>query len=327
MNTLSRRTLLKGSAAAGAASIFNAVFGFSQVLGQDATDDDTQTIINLAATAELFATTHYLAAINNAEALGLADVQIDYMKAGFLAEQDHYELLTSLGAVPVFTEFYVPEMLFADIDLFAQITEIAETTFVSAYLAANRIWSQSADTAAFAVTAAQIASVEAEHRALVRQIGGLLANNQSYAQYQFSNVSDAVPVLLPFLDGSGEGFVGPIAPPTETDIAAIRAQAEAIGYEVSLPYPAIAAQESADAGSTTETSTDCTVTAGDVDVNIRSAPTTSAAVVGVLSAGTSTAVNGQRSANGYTWWQRTEGGWVRGDTVSESDGCSAVPTV
>lgn len=240
MNKISRRSLLKGGAALGAASIFNAAFGFSQVLGQEMADDDVPTIINIAATAELFATTHYLAAINSAEALGLGEAQLNYMKAGFLAEQDHLELLVGLGATPLFTEFYVPETLFSDIALFAATTEVAETTFVGAYLAANRIFSSSPDSVAFAVTVAQIAAVEAEHRALVRQIGGSLANNISYAQYLFHNVSDAVPVLLPFLDGSGEGFVGPVAPPTDDDIAAIRAEAEAIGYDTTvLPFAAM----------------------------------------------------------------------------------------
>jgi rubrerythrin len=112
--------------------------------------------------------------------------------------------------------------------------------FVAAYLAAVRIWSEGgAETAPFAVTAAQIAATEAEHRALVRQLGERLATNQSYAQYLFRNVSDAVPPLMPFLDGSGEGFVGPIDPPTEDDIAAVRAEAEMIGYTQVLPFPAI----------------------------------------------------------------------------------------
>lgn len=244
MQKLSRRTLLKGGAMLGAglgvAGIFNGTFGFNRVLGQDMMNDDIATVINVAATAELFATTHYLAAINNAEALGLGTVQLNYMKAGFLAEQDHLELLQSLGATPVVTEFYVPEMLFSDVNLFAAITEVAETTFVAAYLAAVRIFSGSAETTPFAVTAAQIAGVEAEHRALVRQIGGSLANNISYAQYQFDNVSDAVPVLQAFLDGSGEGFVGPIAPPTAQDVAAVRADAEMIGYDSSvMPFAAM----------------------------------------------------------------------------------------
>ncbi len=240
-NSVSRRTLLKGSAVMGAATIFNSVFGFSRVLGQDMTaDDDTQTIINLAATAELFATTHYLAAINGAADMGLAEAQVNYLKAGFLAEQDHFELLKSLGAEPVVTEFYVPETLFSDKALFATITEVAESTFVAAYLAAVRIWSKSAETTAFAVTAAQIAAVEAEHRALVRQIGGLLPNNTSYAQYTAYNVSSVVPVLQPFLDGSGDGFVGPVAPPTADDIAAIRAEAEDIGYDnPGVPFAAL----------------------------------------------------------------------------------------
>lgn len=235
---LSRRTFLKGTGlAAGtlALSGYSALFGIPVAAAQ--ADDDVQTIINLAATAELFATTHYLAAINGD--LGLAEAQLNYMKAGFLAEQDHLDLLRSLGAEPVVTEFYVPENLFSDQVLFAQITEVAETTFVAAYLAATRIFASAGETA-FAVTTAQIAGVEAEHRALVRQIGGLIANNLPYAQYQFDNVSDAVPILQPFLDGSGDGFVGPVAPPTDNDIAAIRAEAEAIGYDNTVvPFAAM----------------------------------------------------------------------------------------
>lgn len=231
MSHISRRHFLKGvGVTTGALTVanFSSLFGISTAFAQDAApDDDVQTILNLAATAELFATTHYLAAINGS--LGLADKQVEYLKAGFIAEQDHLELLLSLGAEPVATEFYVPETLFSDVALFAATTEVAETTFVSAYLAATRIFAAAAETA-FAVTTAQIAAVEAEHRALVRQIGGLTPNNLSYAQFQFNNVSDAVPVLQPFLDGSGEGFVGPVMPPSESDIAAIRADADMLGY-------------------------------------------------------------------------------------------------
>ncbi len=100
---MNRRSFLKGSAVAAGASAmsFTSLFGISRAFAQD-TDDDLQTIINLAATAELFASTHYLAAINAAEAgdLDLDQTVIDYLKTGFLAEQDHYDLLVSLGAVP-----------------------------------------------------------------------------------------------------------------------------------------------------------------------------------------------------------------------------------
>jgi rubrerythrin len=225
---------------AGAVTVanFTNLFGISTAFAQEmAADDDTQTIINLATTAELFATTHYLAAINGD--LGLDPKQVEYLKTGFLAEQDHLEQLLSLGAEPVVTEFYVPETLFSDKALFATITEVAETTFVSAYLAATRIFASAGETA-FAVTTAQIAAVEAEHRALVRQIGGLTPNHIPYAQFQFHNVSDAVPVLQPFLDGSGDGFVGPVQPPAESDIMAIRADAEMLGYDNTvMPFAAM----------------------------------------------------------------------------------------
>jgi len=242
---LSRRTLLKGGAALGTGAMlgFNQVFGFSRVLGQAMKDDDLATIINLASTAELFATTHYLAAINGK--LGLADKQVDYLKGGFLAEQDHLELLMSLGAKPVVTEFFVPENLFSDQKLFAAVSEVAETAFVGAYLAATRIFSASADTTKYAVTTAQIACVEAEHRALVRQIGGLLPNNISYAQFTLNNVSDAVPVLQPFLDGKPADdslgkFIGPVKPPTADDIAKIRAEVAALKYDESVkPFAAM----------------------------------------------------------------------------------------
>ncbi len=242
MNNLSRRAFLKGSAVLGGGTLlsFNQIFGISRLLGQEVPDDDLQTILNIASTAELFATTHYLAAINGAADMGLGETQVNYLKAGFLAEQDHLELLVSLGAEPLFTEFYVPDGLFADKDLFAAITEVAETAFTGAYLAATRIFAGSPDTVAFAVTTAQIAAVEETHRVLVRQIGGLLPNNTSYAQYTLRNVSSAVPILLPFLDGSGEGFVGPVAHPTDDEIAAVRADMEMIGYDnPGVPFAAM----------------------------------------------------------------------------------------
>lgn len=239
MSPISRRAFLRsGTTAAGIAVLSgSSLFGFSRAFAQDmAANDDVQTIINVAATAELFASTHYLAAINGD--LGLAEAQINYLKAAFISERDHLDLLLSLGAAPVVTEFYVPDGLFADQAMFAAVTEVAETAFVAAYLAATRIFSEAGETA-FAVTTAQIAGVEAEHRAFVRQIGGLLPNDRSYEEYLFHNVSDAVPTLQPFLDGSGEGFVGPVQPPTNEEVAAIRAEAETLGYKTVPPFAAM----------------------------------------------------------------------------------------
>ncbi len=232
MKLFSRRSFSKSSSRLAGT---NSLFGINLAMAQTG-NDDVQTIINLAATAELFASTHYLAAINGN--LGLGEVQINYLKAAFLQERDHLDLLVSLGATPVVTQFYVPNGLFDDKALFSTISEVAETTFVAAYLAATRIFAEAQQTA-YAVTTAQIAGVEEEHRALVRQIGERIANNIPYAQYQFNNVSDAVPVLQPFLDGSGDGFVGPVMPPTDEQVAAIRAEADALGYEATQPFAAM----------------------------------------------------------------------------------------
>ena len=330
---LSRRTLLKGGAAlsAGAMLGFNQVFGFSRVLGQAMKDDDLQTIINLAATAELFATTHYLAAINGK--LGLADRQVDYLKAGFLAEQDHLELLMSLKAVPVVTEFYVPETLFSDQKLFAAVTEVAETAFVGAYLAATRAFSN-AGAPQFAVTATQIAAVEAEHRALARQIGGNLANNISYAQYTLQNVSDAVPVLQPFLDGKPKDdslgkFVGPVKPPTADDIAKIRAEIATLKYDNTVkPYAAIAAAMAAPESTPAAMASGACMVMATSDVNIRGDASTTSASMGTLGAGKSMAVDGMKmGADGKVWYRVTGGGFVRSDVVKTSGDCTALPSV
>lgn len=333
MSTISRRTLLKGSAllSGGAFLTFNQVFGFSRVLGQAMKDDDTTTIINLASTAELFATTHYLAAINGAADLKLDAGQVAYLKAGFLAEQDHLELLESLGAKPVVTEFYVPEKLFSDKALFAAVTEVAEHAFVGAYLAATRAFSN-AGAPQFAVTATQIAAVEAEHRALARQIGGNLPNNQSYADYFLNNVSDAVPVLQPFLDGKPKDdslgkFIGPVKPPTTDDIAKVRAETAALKYDTTVkPYAAIAATMAAPA-STPDANGACMVTASSA-VNIRGDASTSSASMGTLGAGKSMAVDGMKTgADGKVWYRLSGGGFVRSDVVSTTGNCSALPSV
>jgi hypothetical protein len=224
-----------------ALSAYGSLFGIPVSFAQEMTataDDDTQTIINLAATAELFATTHYAAAIKSSR-LGLDPTQVNYLKAAFIAEQDHLDLLKSLGAVPVVTQFYVPDGLFDDKMMFANTTEVAEDTFIAAYLAATRIFAAAGATP-FAVTTAQIAGVESEHKSFVRQMAGKLPNNVSYEKFLFPNVSGAVPTLQPFLDGQAEGFVGPVMPPTDDEIAAIRGEAETLGYDsTSLPYAAM----------------------------------------------------------------------------------------
>jgi hypothetical protein len=240
---ISRRNLLRGSAVAATAGSLNTLFGISRAFAQEASgeNDNLQTILNVAATAELFASTHYLAGIDAAEAgnMEIEFYQLNYLKAAFVSERDHLDLLIQLGAEPVVSEFYVPDGLYTDYSLFGQITEVAETAFVAAYLAATRIFAEAGDMA-FAVTAAQIAGVESEHRAIIRDYTGLLPNDRSYEAFLYNNVSDAVPVLQGFLDGSGDGFVGPVQPPNAGSVRRVRSQVITLGYNSDIaPYAAM----------------------------------------------------------------------------------------
>lgn len=234
MTNLSRRSFMKGIGIAAGAASMTSMFGIPLSLAQDtAEDDDLQTILNLAATAELFAATHYFNAVNGD--MGLQEHSINYFKTGFLAEIDHFDYLVSLGAEPLFEEFYAPEGLYEDREAFAEITEVAETNFVAAYLAATRIFASAGETA-FAVTTAQLVASEAEHRALARQLRGLVPSNTPMAQFLFNNVSDVVPVLEPFLTGEADRFGGPVKPPSADEIAALRGESETLGYVQVIPF-------------------------------------------------------------------------------------------
>lgn len=233
MASLTRRNFLKGTGLVAGSLAMTNLFGINLARAQATADDDVQTILNLAATAELFAATHYYNAVNGD--MGLGEQSIAYFKTGFLAEIDHFDFLISLGAEPLFEQFYAPEGLYSDRQAFAEITEVAETNFVAAYLAANRIFASAGETA-FAVTTAQLVASEAEHRALARQLGGKVPSNTPMGQFLYSNVSDVVPVLEPFLIGDADGFIGPVNPPSADEIASIRAEAETLGYEAVVPF-------------------------------------------------------------------------------------------
>ncbi|MCE7949237.1 MAG: twin-arginine translocation signal domain-containing protein [Chloroflexi bacterium CFX4] len=206
MSTISRRNFLKGSAiVAGAAAVgFHGVFGVRRVFGQ-MKDDDLQTVLNLAATAETLATTHYYTALTKGGIM-FGDFEKAYMVAALEAEQIHLDYLNANGAQALTGEFYFPQGVFDNKATLAAVTEVAENAFIGAYLAATRIFA-AADQPLLAMVAAQVAGVEAQHLSFMRGIGGQTPpNNVALLEPIFYNVSDAVPTLTPFLDGKAEGF-------------------------------------------------------------------------------------------------------------------------
>jgi len=335
MNSISRRSLLKGSAAAaGAAALgFNQLFGYSRVFGQGE-GDDPQTMLNLAATAETFACVHYYTAINSADALGLSEQEVGWLKAFLDSELQHKLFLEANGAVPVATEFFVPENLFSDRALFVATSNVAENWFVAAYLAATRRFAELGEPL-LAATTSQVSGVEAEHQALIRLMGGLQPSFQTLKEPLFWNTSDVVPFFTPFLEGA-DGFVGPAAFPGADAINALTngftvqavtpfialngvGTADANGMSPAAGAPAAATQDAA------MTTGACTV-AGD-NTNVRTAPDTNAEVAGSLSGNTPMNVIGQTTgADGMVWYQ-IDMGWVREDAVTIAGDCTAVPAV
>jgi uncharacterized protein YgiM (DUF1202 family) len=320
MNPVSRRNFIKGGAAfAGVAAVgFPQLFAYSRVFGQGE-GDDPQTMLDLAATAET--------AINSAEALGLTDQEVEWLKSFLDSELKHKQFLEANGATPLALEFFVPENLFTDRQLFIDTSNTAENWFIAAYLAATRRFAELGEPL-LAATTAQVSGVEAEHQALIRLMGGLQPSFQTLKEPLFWNTSDVAPLFQPFLEG-GDGFVGPAAFPGDDEIAALVA-----GLEVAAvtPFIQLDGEGTINMGSTEMEATEEAVMTGACMVsgdnaNVRSAPDTNAEVTGSLTMDTPVAVIGQTmGADGMTWYQ-VSNGWVRSDAITVAGDCTVVPMV
>jgi hypothetical protein len=195
-----------------------ALAGFSQIFGlktasaelQDARDTP-QTILNLAATAEALAVTAYYHAIAS-NPLGASGGTLAYLKLALSAEAYHLAFLQSAGGEVIGGAFYLPEAFFTTASSCAETLVALEVAFTAAYLAATRRFAELGE-ARLAATTAQHAASEAEHLALARLAGGLgPANPNGLPAPIYYNVSDAVPALVPFIQGT-TGFTGPIGLP------------------------------------------------------------------------------------------------------------------
>lgn len=299
---------------------FGHAFGFRKLFAQ--AGDDAQTILNLAATAETLACTHYYNVLTQGN-IALTPDEQNILKSALDAEIDHLVFLNANGATSLATEFYFPQNVYTDREQFSVITETAEQTFVAAYLAAVRRVTELGNPL-LAATAAQIAVVEQAHLALIRQIGGRVPNHVSLGQALVFNVSDAVPTLQGFLAG-GDGFVETASQfPGEAGIREIIGD---VGVIAVRPFtdPNVTATGTAEASATGP----CTVTpAGSINVNIRGGAGITNAVTGKLNVGTSVTVTGVATGtDGFQWYAVDGGGFVRSDVVSRSGNCVTLPNV
>jgi hypothetical protein len=162
-----------------------------------ATTDSIVTILTVARTAEQLAVTFYTNGINNASQLGISGANLDYLKAALIEEQIHQQFFAANGGQSLATTFSFPNgaKTFTDLNTFIATQQQLEGVFDSAFLAAIFEFAQ-LGRPDLAQIAGQIATVEAEHRALGRVIGSMSpADNWAFSPVLIASVGDA-PALV-----------------------------------------------------------------------------------------------------------------------------------
>ena len=222
-----RRGFFRGVAGigAGAAALsFAQAFDMGTAYASHNASDEPQTILNLAVTAETLAVSAYYYTLQG-NPLDFDGADTQYLKLALSAEMYHLDFLTSAGGQALASSFYVPEKFLSDKAVNTATFAAAETAFVGAYLAVTRRFAELGNPR-LAATAAQHAASENEHLALIRDIAGLVPNPNGLPAPIYYNVSDAVPTLVPFIQG-GDGFAGPVSFPGPDAIAALAGPFEA----------------------------------------------------------------------------------------------------
>ena len=165
--------------------------------------NDAQTILNIAATAEVLATivntvgaqkVHFSSHVTKRNVLDAA-----------YQELDHYKVLTgALGAKPATKTIWIPNVLFSSEKHLLSGLVFGDGVFVNAYQIGVTAFGN-AGKGDFARYAAEIMGIESVHRALALQSLGKAGNDQAFASGStpyFTDISNAVALL----EGAGFGF-------------------------------------------------------------------------------------------------------------------------
>lgn len=154
--------------------------------------NDPQTILNIAATAEVLATIVNTVGFKSGVLDGDA---VTKRNVGAAAREEfiHYQVLTSkgVGGCPVTKKIWVPDAVFASREGLLNTLEVGDQIFVNAYLIGT-IEFGIRGSGALAATAAEFMGVEAVHRALARQSLGKLGNDRVFMKFSQKEEADAV---------------------------------------------------------------------------------------------------------------------------------------
>lgn len=208
----SRRSLLKSAAigltgvtAVGAGALLIPKHAAYASGGGEGAEDTVVQILSIAATAEELAVTFYSHGIANASQLGISGANLAYLQAAVIEEQIHRDFEVAAGGKALTNTFSFPHggETFEQLNLFIATLEQLEEAFIAAYLAAVKEFALLGQPG-LAQLAAQICGIENEHRALGRDIGGLIpADNWAFSPALVEAVADAVDVL------AAEGYLSP----------------------------------------------------------------------------------------------------------------------
>lgn len=150
---------------------------------------DPQTILNVAATAEVVAT--IINTTGFERGLGGDEVTRRNIEAAAREELIHYQVLVSsaVGGRPLAKRIWIPDAVFASRTSFLNAVTVGDTVFVNAYLIATTVFGNRGNGNLARITS-EFMAVELVHRALARQSLGLLGNDKVFAKY--SQAEDAV---------------------------------------------------------------------------------------------------------------------------------------
>jgi len=168
--------------------------------GGPAGGNDTQTILNVAATAEVLATIVNTVGYRRR----LVGDPVTQRNIGAAAQEElrHYDVLTSLGAVPATKRIWVPDAVFASGKNLLNTLVVGDQIFVNAYLIGVGAFAK-ADPKLAAVPA-EFMGAEAVHRALALQSLGMLGNDRIFMRVEFTQIGEAVTRLQAAGFGFGE---------------------------------------------------------------------------------------------------------------------------
>ena len=162
--------------------------------GRNALDNvprqDLQTILNIAATAEVLATIVNTVGAVGANAAGgvrVGPVALPRdgqtkISASATHELGHYEVLVALGGKAITKRIWVPDAVFANANSFLSTVEVGDQVFINAYLIATTAFAK-AGLGGVARAAAEFMGVEAVHRAFARDLRGVLGNDRMFMKF------------------------------------------------------------------------------------------------------------------------------------------------